>query len=131
VPIPLFFMAKRWPHSALRNFNLPVFLNGPLFIPPANGMNYASSLLTGFVFQFYIRRHYFAWWSKYNYILAAALDVGSALGVIMIFLCIQLPNVSLNWWGNTVWQNTADFTGNNITFLAVPEQGFFGPSTWA
>jgi hypothetical protein len=43
---------------------------------------------------------------QYNYVLSAALDVGTAFSAIAIFLFIDLPGASLNWWGNTVFQNS-------------------------
>ena len=64
VPIPLFFLVRRYPRSWLRNINIPVFLNGPLVVPPATGMNYGSFILVGAGFQWFVRRRYFAWWSK-------------------------------------------------------------------
>ena len=48
----------------MRNINLPVALFGVLWIPPATGVNYASFLVVGAIFQFYLRRMRFAWWSK-------------------------------------------------------------------
>lgn len=98
--------------------------NGALSIPPASGVNYASWFTTGFVFQFWLRRKRFAWWSKvrvvqimsegslidsgvqYNYVLSAALDVGTALAAIALFLFIDLPGASLSWWGNNVYKQS-------------------------
>ncbi|KIO33666.1 hypothetical protein M407DRAFT_241018 [Tulasnella calospora MUT 4182] len=54
------------------------------------------------------------WWLKYNYILSSALDTGTIFGIILVSLYIYLPKegtLTLNWWGNTVWQNTADAAG--------------------
>lgn len=44
-----------------------------------------SWVIVGFIFQFVIRRRHFAWWSKYNYVLSAAMDSGVALSVVFIF----------------------------------------------
>ena len=33
-----------------------------------------------------------------------------------------------NWWGNTVYMKTADYTG--VPAKTVPEGGTFGPSSW-
>lgn len=41
--------------------------------------------IVGFIFQFVIRRRHFAWWSKYNYVLSAALDSGVAISIVVIF----------------------------------------------
>ncbi|WVQ65163.1 OPT family small oligopeptide transporter [Kwoniella botswanensis] len=129
LPIPFWLWVRKYPQSIFRNLNLPVIFSGALYIPPASGINYASWLLTGFIFQFWLRRKQFAWWSKYNYVLSAALDVGTALSAIAIFLFLGLPGASISWWGNTVYQNTADWNGEGATYLDAPETGF-GPDTW-
>lgn len=71
--------------------------------------------------------------TKYNYVLAAALDSGLAISGIVIFFAITYgPNIEFpNWWGNVVWQNTADYNGT--PWLPVPSIGYFGGpnGTWA
>jgi hypothetical protein len=40
---------------------------------------------------------------KYNYILAVAIDAGTAISMIVIFFTLILPTtggIELNWWGN-------------------------------
>jgi hypothetical protein len=64
LPIPLWLWVRKYPRSIFRNMNFPVIFNGALSIPPATGVNYASWFATGFIFQFWIRRTKFAWWSK-------------------------------------------------------------------
>lgn len=64
LPIPIWYWVRRKPQSILRNLNLPVLFNGSLGIPPATGINYSSWLVTGFIFQFWMRRRRFAWYSK-------------------------------------------------------------------
>jgi hypothetical protein len=64
-------------------------------------------------------------------VLAAALDTGLALSAIVIFFCITYPGaVFPDWWGNTVYLNTAD--GNGLPWLQLPDSGMFGPEngTW-
>ena len=68
-------------------------------------------------------------------VLSAALDSGVAVSAILIFFMLQYPdngNIGKNtiqtWWGNTVFQNTADWAGAPL--WAVPENGTFGPATW-
>ncbi|WVR05633.1 OPT family small oligopeptide transporter [Kwoniella sp. DSM 27419] len=129
LPIPFWLWVRRHPRSIFRNLNLPVVFSGALAIPPATGVNYASWLVTGFIFQFWIRRKQFAWWSKYNYNLSSALDVGTAISAIFVFLVLDLPGAKLNWWGNTVYKNTADWDGINASYYEAPPEGF-GPSTW-
>jgi hypothetical protein len=82
--------------------------------------------------EYVIRRRHFAWWTKYNYVLSAALDSGTAISTIFIFFVLQFPQNGQigittigSWWGNTVYLDTAD---NNGTALLVPAvNGTFGP----
>jgi hypothetical protein len=84
-PIPFYFLARKYPRSLWRYVNMPVFFNGVAFIPPANGINYASWFAVGFIFQWFMRRFHFRWWMRYNYILSAGLDSGISVAVIFIF----------------------------------------------
>lgn len=70
-PIPIWLCMRKWPRSIMRNVSIPVGLNGVLYMPPATGINYASWILVGAVFQFWIRRRRFAWWSKVSSDLGA------------------------------------------------------------
>ncbi|KAG9050894.1 hypothetical protein FS837_001548 [Tulasnella sp. UAMH 9824] len=114
LPIALWFWQRRRPNSHFGSLHTPLVLSGPLGIPPATGINYSSWFLVGFVTQYLLRIRKPQWWLKYNYILSSALDTGTIFGIILIFLCLYLPKkatLTLNWWGNTVWQNTADAAG--------------------
>ncbi|CAG8926891.1 unnamed protein product [Penicillium salamii] len=98
----------------------------------STGINYSSWALVNYIFNHFIKRHYFAWWTKYNYVLAAALDTGLALIGIVIFFCISYPGAHFpKWWGNTVYLNTAD--AECVAYMAVPSIGYFGPpnGTWS
>ena len=68
-------------------------------------------------------------------VLGAGLDAGYAYGVLIVFFTLQYPkngtigldNIQ-NWWGNTVYTKTADYTG--VPFKGLLEGGKFGPSSW-
>lgn len=38
-----------------------------------------------------MRRRYFRWWSKFNFVLSAGLDAGTVLSGLFIFFTLQLP----------------------------------------
>ena len=102
--------------------NLPVVL-------VSNRTRLGSWYIVNLVFNKIIYDRFYAWWSKYNYVLAAALDTGLAISGIVIFFageflwriytsdsrrqpltnscCLETvsygPNVQFpDWWGNTV-----------------------------
>jgi OPT family oligopeptide transporter len=76
LPIPFWYWQRRRPGSVLRYLNIPVLLNGVMWLPPASGANYSAWFVVGFVFQYLVRKRNFAWWSKFNYVTSAALDSG-------------------------------------------------------
>lgn len=58
-------------------------------------------------------------------ILSAALDGGLAISILLIFFCLQYPrngaigeNTIQVWWGNTVFNRTADAASSPYYALA-------------
>jgi OPT family small oligopeptide transporter len=132
-PVIAWLVQKRWPNSWVRYVNFPVIFSGTGYIPPASAVNYVTWGIVGFIFQYLIRRRNFSWWTKYNYVLSAALDTGLACSIILIFFCLQYPqngaigaNNVLTWWGNTVFLKTADGLATPLRVV----NGTFGPLTW-
>lgn len=76
LPIPFWLWQRRYPNSWIKWVSTPVILNGVANIPPATGINYSSWFAVGFIFQYWIRKKNFAWWSKFNYVASSALDSG-------------------------------------------------------
>ncbi|KAI0793278.1 OPT oligopeptide transporter [Abortiporus biennis] len=131
IPIPCYLLARKYPRSFWRYINIPLVFAGVTSMPPATGINYSSWIAVGFVFQWFIRRFHFQWWMRYNYILAAALDCGVVIGAFAVFLLLNLPRggVTLDWWGNTVWQKTFDAMG--MPAKLVDPGTIFGLQTWS
>lgn len=97
-------------------------------IPPATAANYISWGVVGLAFNLVIKRRYRAWWSKYNYLLSAALDSALAITTFLVFFCLTYPGVTLDWWGNNIASMTAD--GQEVALDTVAEGETFGPVTW-
>ncbi|EKM60787.1 uncharacterized protein PHACADRAFT_246918 [Phanerochaete carnosa HHB-10118-sp] len=132
LPVPFYLLARRYPYSRWRYVNIPAALSAAMFFPPCTGMQFTSWFVIGGVFQGFLRRRHFRWWMRYNYVLAAALDAGLAFGSLLVFVCFFVPkggNLTFDWWGNTVWQNTNDAMG--APFKMPPVNQTFGPTTWA
>jgi OPT oligopeptide transporter protein len=130
LPIPFYYLARRNPRSFWRYVNIPIVMNTVNEVPPLNGMNVISYTLIGFFFQFFMRRYHFRWWMRYNYLLSSGLDAGVVAALVIIFFTVQFPKggFTVKWWGNTVWQHTAD--SNMIPLKTVPPGQIFGPTTW-
>jgi OPT family oligopeptide transporter len=135
-PVISYLLVLKFPNSWFRYINFPVIFSGTGYIPPASAVNYVPWAIIGFIFQYVIRRRNFPWWTKYNYVLSAALDSGVAVSAVLIFFCLQYPlngNIGIKtiqvWWGNTVYLNTADAKGTPL--LTVADGDYFGPRTWS
>ncbi|KAL5513009.1 hypothetical protein ACEPAH_3407 [Sanghuangporus vaninii] len=135
LPVITYVLLKRFPNRFLRYINVPLILGGTNLIPPATAVNYVPWAIVGFIFQYLVRRRHFSWWAKYNYVLSAALDSSVALGSLLIFFTLEFPdnnNIGLHtiqqWWGNTVYKNTADW--NSLGSRKLIDGFTFGPTQW-
>ncbi|CAN3487173.1 oligopeptide transporter 1 [Diutina catenulata] len=129
LPFTQWLFLKKWPNSAYRHLNWPVFFSGTGMIPPATAYNYLSYCTTGLIFNWWIKKKWFHWWSKYNYTLSAALDTGTIWSMLIIFFTISLTNTDFpSWWGNDYTSSTLDQMNEAVRTPAPPEG--FGPTTW-
>ncbi|KAF9978746.1 hypothetical protein BGZ73_000756 [Actinomortierella ambigua] len=102
IPIPFWFLHKKFPHIRwLGLVHWPVLLTATSNIPPALPYFFANGLLVGFIFAFWLRRYHHRWWARYNYLTSAAMDCGVAISALVIFFSIQSWGGAFpHWWGN-------------------------------
>lgn len=124
VTVLVYALYRRYPNSWLRFVNVPIFFNAAGNIPPANTTQYSLWFIVGFVFNYKIRKNAFQWWKRYNYLLQAAMDTGTAIATVLIFFALSYTGTTLTWWGNTVGSDTDD--SNSVPWLTVPDGGHFG-----
>lgn len=130
LPIMIYVGARAFPRSPIRYLSAPIIFSGSGLIPPATPLNYLSWGIVGFVFNKFIRDRWRGWWMQYNYVLSAGLDVGLALGTILIFLTLNLTSTTFpSWWGTEIASTTMDVTDTAIQ-IALPKGDKFGPSSW-
>ena|SRR5579859_201407 len=65
LPIP-FYVLSRWRYPKLRLVYTPILLAGGIGWAPTNMSWLIPSLYVGYIFQVYIRKKHFEWWSNYN-----------------------------------------------------------------
>jgi hypothetical protein len=100
-----FLQKVNWPLIFVGTYNVRTFqwsvenfVDIAVQVPPATGINYSSWALVNLVFNHWIKNRFFAWWTKYNYIVAAALDSGTAICGIVMFFAISYPGYSFPDW---------------------------------
>jgi len=64
LPIPLYFLSKRW--KVIQYLYVPVVLYGGTNWAPYNLANIYPAIPVAWLFNYYIKKRYLGWWSKYN-----------------------------------------------------------------
>ncbi|KAG6577408.1 Oligopeptide transporter 3, partial [Cucurbita argyrosperma subsp. sororia] len=101
LPVPIWALSKAFPEKKwITLINIPVISYGFAGMPPATPTNIASWLITGTIFNYFVFRYHKRWWQKYNYVLSAALDAGTAFMGVLLFIVLQNGGHSLKWWGS-------------------------------
>jgi hypothetical protein len=129
-PIAIYFYVKKRPKSPARFLIAPLIFGGTGAMPPATPLNYLSWGFVGFVFQYWIKKRHFGWWSRLNFLTSSGLDLGLALASIFIFFAFTYNGIGPpKWWGNTVVDTTMDVQGTAVQAHVAPGQ-HFGPDHW-
>ncbi|CAI0374296.1 unnamed protein product [Linum tenue] len=103
LPIPIWALSKAFPEKKwIALINIPVISYGFAGMPPATPTNIASWLITGMFFNYFVFKYHKRWWQKYNYVLSAALDAGTAFMGVLLFFALQNSGHNLKWWGTEV-----------------------------
>ncbi|EJF61684.1 OPT oligopeptide transporter [Dichomitus squalens LYAD-421 SS1] len=104
-PLPFIAAWYIWPKARLfENFSTPIILQYSCFLSVGINTSVNPSMAIGIFSQWWVRTRYPRWFTKYNYIVAAALDGGTQ--VISFMLNFAVFGASGNahsfpqWWGN-------------------------------
>ncbi|GER52836.1 oligopeptide transporter [Striga asiatica] len=101
LPIPVWILSKIFPHKKwIPLINIPVISYGFAGMPPATPTNIASWIITGTLFNYFVFKYRKNWWQRYNYVLSAALDAGTAFMGVVLFFALQNEGKNVKWWGS-------------------------------
>ncbi|KAF9735171.1 hypothetical protein PMIN06_001512 [Paraphaeosphaeria minitans] len=103
-PLLVYALYRAFPKSKLKFqlWNTTIFFSGMTVFYGNLSTGYLSAWIGGFVAMYWIFRHHFQIWKRYNYIVAAAFDAAFNFNMLLIFLFfgsgkqIKMPA----WWGN-------------------------------
>ena len=65
-PLIQWTLHKKFRFDAFKYLNFPIIFMNASGLPPATPLNYVPWVLVCYVFNSFIRRRYFNWWSKHN-----------------------------------------------------------------
>ncbi|KAI1298108.1 hypothetical protein EDD11_006880 [Mortierella claussenii] len=127
LPVIFWGFSKKYPKIQWSKFNIAIIAGGMSAFPNGYTGGVLPSLIVCIVFQFYIYRYHKNWWSKYVFILSAALDTGAAFTGLIMFLFLGgslTPDLVVNvpsWWANHY--NTTDPNAPNWPYSAIDRCG--------
>ncbi|KAK9452506.1 OPT oligopeptide transporter protein-domain-containing protein [Dipodascopsis uninucleata] len=128
IAVPFALAHLRWPQK-MKRINPAIMGYGTIFWGSTYNLTYyIPGVYLSFIFMYYIRRRYTAWWTKYNYILTSGLSAGVAFGGVIIFAALQYTQVNISWWGNSFYASGVDYA-RKASLKAIPPEGF-GLKVW-
>ncbi|KAJ4711822.1 putative Oligopeptide transporter [Melia azedarach] len=102
-PVLVWLASKAFPDQEwIRLINMPVLIGATGMMPPATAVNYTTWIIVGFLSGFVVYRYRPDLWRRYNYVLSGALDAGLAFMGVLIYFCLGLEGISVDWWGNNL-----------------------------
>ncbi|KAG6523357.1 hypothetical protein ZIOFF_013213 [Zingiber officinale] len=101
-PIPLWLLSHKYPEKKwITLVNFPIVFGVASAFSLGGLAGYWSWFAVGLLFNYFIFHKYKKWWARYNYVLSAGLNVGSAFCIVLLSLSLQLFEdvYGVNWWG--------------------------------
>ncbi|GAA5832438.1 hypothetical protein JCM11251_006454 [Rhodosporidiobolus azoricus] len=99
LPLIPFIIYKRTGNRLWKKISVPLVLHGSI-APPQTPMNVLIPGFTAsFLSQYYALRYRPRWFEKYCYVLSSALDAGTSINALVIYV-LGLSSF-FTWWGNS------------------------------
>lgn len=102
LPFITFFINKKFKGKKIRALHPVAMTYGALSWAPYNMSHQLPGVVMTYISWAIIKPRFLAFWARYNYILYSAWMTGVAIAAIVIFFALQIPEVSVDWWGNKV-----------------------------
>ncbi|KIP12330.1 hypothetical protein PHLGIDRAFT_62013 [Phlebiopsis gigantea 11061_1 CR5-6] len=104
LPFPFYIAHRIWPRAGFQNFNTSIIMQYSCFLSVGINTSVNPSMVLGIFSQWWVRTRYPRWFTKYNYIVAAALDGGTqVISFILNFAVFGAAGTAHSfpdWWGN-------------------------------
>ncbi|GAA5961932.1 hypothetical protein JCM21900_001152 [Sporobolomyces salmonicolor] len=99
LPLVPWLIWKKTGRRFWKQVSIPLILHGSI-APPQTPMNILiPGFMVSFLSQFYALRYRPRWFEKYNYVLSSALDAGTSINALVIY--VFGINTFMEWWGNS------------------------------
>ncbi|KIY66394.1 OPT superfamily oligopeptide transporter [Cylindrobasidium torrendii FP15055 ss-10] len=104
-PIPGYILHRMYPKNTFfANFNTGIVTQYACYLSVGINTSVNTSMVIGIISQWFVRRRFPRAFTKYNYIVAGALDGGtqviSFILNLAVFGAVGTPHLFPEWWGN-------------------------------
>ncbi|KAH9833277.1 OPT oligopeptide transporter [Rhodofomes roseus] len=104
LPLPFYICYRIWPKAGFENLNTSIIMQYSCYLSVGVNTSVNTSMALGILSQWWVRTRYPRWFTKYNYIVAAALDGGTQVIVFILnFAIFGAAGKTVffpQWWGN-------------------------------
>jgi OPT family oligopeptide transporter len=102
VPFIVYAFHRFFPRARFDLWNVTIFTSAMSYFYGNLSTGFTSRLIVAYISMYYFYRYRFNVWKKYNYLIAAALDAGFNITMLLIFLFFSSGKVISMpyWWGN-------------------------------
>ncbi|KAH7912216.1 OPT oligopeptide transporter [Hygrophoropsis aurantiaca] len=102
-PIPFWLVHRYWPKLRADYYYTPIICTYIGWLCVGINSSILSFFTIAFVSQWWLRTRYPAWFTKYNYLVGAALDGGTQVMVFILSFAVQgaagTAHLFPTWWG--------------------------------
>ncbi|KAJ2892508.1 hypothetical protein IWW38_003198 [Coemansia aciculifera] len=99
LPVPVWYLQRRYPTSAWQYVNVPVAISIAGAMPPMPAASIVNWFIGCFVFNYLLHKYRNTWWQRYAFSLSAGLDSGLAISGIVQFGLFTKATMPA-WWGS-------------------------------
>jgi OPT family oligopeptide transporter len=101
-PLIVYAFHRFFPRARFDLWNVTIFASALSYFYGNLSTGFTSRLIVAYISMYYFYRYRFNVWKQYNYLIAAALDAGFNITMLLIFLFFSSGKVISmpNWWGN-------------------------------
>jgi OPT family oligopeptide transporter len=101
-PLIIYAFHRFFPRARFDLWNVTVFASAMSYFYGNLSTGFTSRLIVAYISMYYFYRYRFKVWKDYNYLIAAALDAGFNITMLLIFLFFSSGKVISmpHWWGN-------------------------------
>ncbi|EJT98338.1 oligopeptide transporter [Dacryopinax primogenitus] len=104
LPLPFYLIHRLRPHWGINNINTAIIMQYSCYLSVGINSSVTPAIVLGIVSQWWIRTRYPRWFTKYNYIVAGALDGGTqVISFVLNFAIFGASGTAYafpTWWGN-------------------------------